>query len=52
MANAAQMAALHQKHSLEMLSPVSQITANAQGDVMLDFDLPMPAVSFVKLVPE
>jgi xylan 1,4-beta-xylosidase len=50
--DAAQMAALHQKDSLEMLAPVSRVTANAQGDATLDFDLPMPAVSFVKLAPE
>jgi hypothetical protein len=38
---------LHEKDSLGMLSPVSRITVNAQGEVSLDFDPPMPAVSFV-----
>jgi xylan 1,4-beta-xylosidase len=48
--DAAQMASLHQKDSLETLTPPTTVTANAQGEVTLDFDLPMPAVSFVKIM--
>jgi xylan 1,4-beta-xylosidase len=50
--NAQQMAALHQRDSLQPLAPASSSTANAQGQITFDFDLPMPAVSFVAVKPE
>jgi xylan 1,4-beta-xylosidase len=50
--SAAQMATLHQQDELQTLVPVSSSTANAQGQITLDFDMPMPAVSFVKLAPQ
>ena len=49
--DATQMAALHQKDGLQTLAPASIVTANSAGEVTLDFDLPMPAVSFVRLAP-
>jgi xylan 1,4-beta-xylosidase len=49
--DAGQMASLHQRDELQTLTPPSTVTANAAGDVTLEFDLPMPAVSFVKFVP-
>ena len=49
--DASQMASLHQKDALQTLSPRSTVTANSQGEVTLDFDLPMPAVSCIKLAP-
>jgi xylan 1,4-beta-xylosidase len=49
--DASQMASLHQKDALQTLTPPSTVAADAQGKVTLDFDLPMPAVSFLKLVP-
>ena len=48
--DAAQMAALHQRDSLQMLASSSS-TATAQGQIVLDFEMPMPAVSFLRLVP-
>ncbi|MBB6142732.1 xylan 1,4-beta-xylosidase [Silvibacterium bohemicum] len=46
-----QMAVLHQRDQLQTLVPLSTSTATAQGVITLDFDMPMPAVSFVKLTP-
>ncbi len=48
--DAGQMASLHQRDELQTLAPPSTVTANAAGEVTLEFDLPMPAVSFVKFV--
>lgn len=48
--DAGQMASLHQRDELQALAPSSTVTANAVGEVTLEFDLPMPAVSFVKFV--
>ena len=48
----AQMATLHQKDDLQTLAPPSTVTANQQGEVTLEFDLPMPAVSLVKVTPK
>ncbi len=48
----AQMAALHQRDHLEALTPASAMTANDQGQITIDFDMPMPAVSLVKLTPQ
>lgn len=47
--DAAQMAALHRRDELQSLLPPAVLTADAKGTVTLDFDLPMPAVSFIKL---
>ena len=47
--DAARMAALHQKDELQTLTPPGSVTANSAGEVMLDFDLPMPGVSFIRL---
>jgi xylan 1,4-beta-xylosidase len=49
--DAAQMIALHQRDNLQALTPPTSLTANAQGEATLDFDLPMPAVSFIRLTP-
>jgi xylan 1,4-beta-xylosidase len=49
--DASQMASLHQRDALQILTAPATLTANQQGEVTLDFDLPMPAVSFVKFVP-
>lgn len=46
---AAQIAALHQRDNLQTLTPATSLTASAQGAITLDFDLPMPAVSFIRL---
>ncbi len=48
--DAGQMASLHQRDELQTLAPSSTVTANAAGEVTLEFDLPMPAVSLVKFV--
>jgi len=45
----AQMAELHQKDGLQTLTPPCTVTANQQGEVTLEFDLPMPAVSMVRV---
>jgi len=47
--DAAQMAILHQRDNLQTLTPAASVTASAQGEIALEFDLPMPAVSFVRL---
>jgi len=47
--DAVQMVELHQKDGLQTLVPPSIVTANAAGEVTLDFDLPMPGVSLVKM---
>ena len=49
--DAAQMALLHTKDALQTLGPPSTATANAQGQIILDFDMPMPALSYLKLTP-
>ncbi len=47
-----QMASLHQKDALQTLTPPTTVSSNSQGEVTLDFDLPMPAVSWVKVMPK
>jgi xylan 1,4-beta-xylosidase len=47
-----QMATLHEKDGLQVLGPPSILTTNAAGEVTLDFDLPMPAVSLVRLTAQ
>jgi len=47
----AQLTVLHQHDGLETLGPDTEVTANAQGEVKVEFDLPMPAVSYLVLVP-
>ena len=49
--DAGEMASLHQRDELQTLTPPGTVTANAAGEVTLEFELPMPAVSFVKLTP-
>jgi xylan 1,4-beta-xylosidase len=49
--DAAQMAVLHQRDALQTLTPLAAMTANARGEITLDFDMPMPAVSFIRLTP-
>ncbi|MBV8632430.1 MAG: hypothetical protein JOZ83_15990 [Silvibacterium sp.] len=44
-----QMALLHQRDELQTLFPARTVTANAAGEVTLEFDLPMPGVSWVKV---
>ena len=48
----AQMTLLHQRDQLQTLAPPGTVTANAAGEVTLDFDLPMPGVSLVKVTSE
>jgi xylan 1,4-beta-xylosidase len=47
--DASQMAALHKDDALQTLTPPSTVIANSAGEVTLGFDLPMPAVSWVKV---
>ena len=47
--DASQMIALHKNDALQTLTPPSTVTSNSQGEVTLDFDLPMPAVSFIRV---
>jgi xylan 1,4-beta-xylosidase len=49
--DADEMAVLHQRDNLQKLVPLFSATADAQGEIRLDFDMPMPAVSFVRLTP-
>jgi xylan 1,4-beta-xylosidase len=49
--DAAQMTVLHQRDALQTLLPVSSVTATAQGTISLEFEMPMPAVSFVRITP-
>lgn len=48
--DAAQMTILHQRDNLQTLTPTTSLTASDQGTLTLDFDLPMPAVSFIWLM--
>ena len=50
--NAAQTAELHRRDELQALAAPEMVTANSAGEATLDFDLPMPAVSWVKLTPQ
>src|ERR1041385_7334153 len=47
----AQWQALAEVNVLEELTPADRVTP-AGGEVMLDFALPMPAVSYLELVPD
>ena len=47
-----QMNTLHQRDALQTLTPPTTLNANAQGQVTLDFELPMPAVSYVAVTPK
>ncbi len=47
--SAEQMAELHRKDGLQGLVQPRAVTANAAGEVTLDFDLPMPGVSLISL---
>jgi xylan 1,4-beta-xylosidase len=49
--DAGQMTTLHERDGLQTFVPPSMVTANGAGQVTLDFDLPMPAVSLVKVTP-
>jgi xylan 1,4-beta-xylosidase len=49
--DAGSMAVLHTRDDLQTLVPVTSVTADARGEILLDFDMPMPAVSFVRIVP-
>ena len=49
--DADEMAVLHRRDNLQKLVPLFSATADAQGKIRLDFDMPMPAVSFVRLTP-
>ncbi len=50
--DAAQMAELHQRDGLQSLTPTGTVTASSAGEVTLEFDLPMPGVSMVKMRSE
>jgi xylan 1,4-beta-xylosidase len=50
--NAAELARLHQGDALEMLQPESDLKADEDGALVVDFQLPMPAVSFLAIAPE
>ncbi|MFT4111235.1 GH39 family glycosyl hydrolase [Silvibacterium sp.] len=47
--DASAMRVLHERDGLQTLEPDARIMADAQGEAVLEFDLPMPAVSFVRL---
>jgi xylan 1,4-beta-xylosidase len=49
--NAAQMALLRQRDSLQSLTPETSLAADAQGQITLSFNMPMPAVSFLNISP-
>jgi xylan 1,4-beta-xylosidase len=49
--DAAQLAELHRHDALEMVEPDRKVSANSDGEVTLDFKLPMPAVSMVEIEP-
>lgn len=47
----AQLAELHRRDALDMEEPKRLVSANSDGQITLDFDLPMPAVSMLELAP-
>ena len=49
--DAAQLAELHRLDALETVEPGREVVADPGGRITLDFNLPMPAVSMVELVP-
>jgi xylan 1,4-beta-xylosidase len=50
--NAAQLAELHRRDELQTLEPERQVTTDATGVLQIDFELPMPALSLIELLPE
>jgi xylan 1,4-beta-xylosidase len=50
--DAAQLAELHRLDALDMEEPDRPVSANSDGQITLEFDLPMPAVSMLELAPE
>lgn len=50
--NATQLAELHRRDALETLEPEGQVSIGHTGAFQAEFDLPMPALSLVELVPE
>jgi xylan 1,4-beta-xylosidase len=46
-----QLSMLHHRDELEALGPSGSIQADAQGQAVLDFDMPMPALSLLLLTP-
>ncbi len=49
--DAAQLAELRRHDSLELMEPESELAVPPSGSVELKFDLPMPALSQVELIP-
>lgn len=49
--DAAQLAELHRHDALGMVGPEREVSADSDGEITLDFNLPMPAVSMVEIAP-
>jgi xylan 1,4-beta-xylosidase len=49
--DARQLARLHRRDALETLGPETVRSADASSNVLIDFTLPMPALSLLELVP-
>jgi xylan 1,4-beta-xylosidase len=49
--DAAQLDELHRRDALEMLEPDREISADSAGQITVDFNLPMPALSMIELMP-
>jgi xylan 1,4-beta-xylosidase len=50
--NQAELAKLHQGDGLETLDPETALTADSQGDMKIEFSLPMPSLSLIVLTPQ
>jgi len=49
--NAQQLTELHRRDELEMLEPERSRIADASGKAQLQFELPMPSLSLIEMVP-
>jgi xylan 1,4-beta-xylosidase len=49
--SSAQLSELHNRDALETLDPADEIKADAQGHAVLEFELPMPALTLLLLAP-
>jgi xylan 1,4-beta-xylosidase len=47
----AQLGELHRRDTLELLVPVQRLTADASGRISLSFEMPMPSLSMIELIP-
>jgi len=49
--DAAQLGELHRRDALETAEPEREVSADSDGQITVDFNLPMPAVSMLEFVP-